>query len=103
MHPKEEKDKQQTCLKEAELAALKSKPCVLLLERQKRSSPLLGLQGSGLLLFLLESPAGLFQLREGVGCWVRGHGGILDKGVRGQHVVAELRAYPRVHGSRPLY
>lgn len=72
-------------------------------ERQKCSSPLLGLQGSRLFLFLLKSSANLFQLYKGVGCWVRGHGGILDEGVRRQHVIAELRTHPWVHCPRPLY
>lgn len=67
--------------------------------------PLLALQrGALLLLLLLQPPPRLLQLGEGVGRRVGRHGGVLDEGVRGLHVVvAELRAHPRVHGARSLH
>lgn len=67
------------------------------------SSPLLGLQRSRLPPLFLKPPARLFQLCEGVGGWVGGHGWVLDEGMGGLHIVAELSGNPRVHSPRPLH
>lgn len=66
-------------------------------------SPLLGLQRSRLPPLFLKPPACLFQLCEGVGGWVGGHGWVLDEGMGGLHAVAELSGHPRVHSPRPLH
>lgn len=66
-------------------------------------SPLLGLQRSRLPPLFLKPPARLFQLCERVGGWVGGHGWVLDEGMGGLHVIAELSGHPRVHGPRPFH
>lgn len=84
----------------------------------RTDGPLLGLLHSVPPPLLLQPPAGLLQLGEGVWRRVGGHGRVLDEGVRGldlgrrragdggrsgRRVVAQLRRHPGVHGARPLH
>lgn len=81
-------------------------------------APLLGLLHCVPLPLLLQPPAGLLQLGEGVWRRVGGHGRVLDEGVRGldlgrgragdgrragRRAVAQLRRHPGVHGAGSLH
>lgn len=66
------------------------------------SLPLLGGQFVGSLLLFLQTPAGLFQLGQGVRGGIGWHCGILDEKMRRLDRVPELSTDPGVYGSRTL-
>lgn len=65
-----------------------------------KSLPLLGGQFVGSLLLLLQTPAGLFQLGQGVRGWIGWHCGILDEKMRRLDRVPKLSTDPGMHGPR---
>lgn len=65
-------------------------------------APLLRGRLAGPLLLLLQAPACLLQLRQGVGGRVGWHRGVLNEEMRRLHRTPELGTDPGVHGPRAL-
>ena len=65
-------------------------------------APLLRGRLAGPLLLLLQAPACLLQLRQGVGSRVGWHRGVLNEEMRRLHRAPELGTDPGVHGPRAL-